>query len=714
MKIRQKILLNIIITKKVISINELADDFAVSSRTIRNDYKIIKEYLNNLLKKSSLDLYNNNIMLLLNDKDMETINKSIDSYDYYLYKLSSFEREMIILSELIYSNDYITIEALANKMFVSRGTINKDLIQVKNWCRKNFVQLLSKKANGIKIDANEKKRRSIIAKLIRDSNDLYNSESLNHEIDMCRKFFKCVDLTKVKDIVIDAENKYDLVLSDVIFEALTIHIALSIERNLEHINVNFDNDSMLIDKSSIGYKMSDYIVSKIEKIFNIKMPENEIFYIALHILGKVRLEKAEESNDEWLNIQIITTKLIKDIGDYTGYKFENDIRLNDGLYNHLSAALFRLKNNGELENPFKDQMISDYPNIYRAVKVNIDEFQNFGKVKLSDDEIAYIILHFAASIERTRQIIEKRLARVIILCSTGIGTARMVESRVLQCFKLKIVKVLALHQLKQLLAYENADFIISTVSVKAEIPVIQVSPLINEKEIQLISDLLMDLGFNNYFNENYNNLKYGKLASKVMNLLEKYTSEEELKSNLEQLLNNEKDNIGFHYIEKDMKGNVVLMLSDVLKEEYISLKGNFDTWEKAVESAGEKLLENNVITCEYVEETIKNVKEIGPYIVVTKGVAIPHASNKLGVSRTAISLLRLDKGVNFGNKQNDPVKYIFMLATVSASSHLKALSELVTLLSEKEFYQVIDSAVSPREIVDYIKKFEESEAREEV
>lgn len=714
MKIRQKILLNIIISKKIININQLADDFAVSSRTIRNDYKIIKEYLNNLLKKSCLDLYNNNISLLLKDDELEFINRSINSCDYYLYKLSSFEREMIILSELIYNNEYVTIETLAEKMYVSRGTINKDLVQVKNWCNKNSVEILFKQANGLKINVNEKKRRSIIAKLIRESNELNNSESLNHEIDICKRFFKKVDLTKVKDLVVDAENKYELVLSDVVFEALTIHIGLSIERNLEHINVNFDNDVLKIEKHSIEYKMSAYIVSKIEAIFNVKMPENEIYYIALHILGKVRLEKAEEPKDEWLNIQIITTKLIKKIGDYTGCKFENDIRLYDGLYNHLLAALFRLRNNADIENPFKDQMINDYPDIYRAVKANIDELQHFGKINLSDDEIAYIILHFAASIERNKQKSEKRIPRVIILCSTGIGTARMVESRVLQCFKLNIVKVLALHQLKKLVAYENADFIISTVPVKAEIPVIQVSPLINEKEIQKISDLLIDLGFSNYFNEISNDFKRNTLARQVMSLLEMYPSEKELKNNLEQLLNNQKESMALQHDEKDRKGSMVLMLSDVLKEEYISLEDNSKTWEDAVQHAGIKLLENDVITRDYINATIKNVQETGPYIVITKGVAIPHASNELGVSKTAISLVRLNDGINFGNEQNDPVRYVFMLATINASSHLQALSELVTLLAEPEFYQIIDSAVSAKEIGDYIKKFEENEKGEGV
>lgn len=714
MKIRQKILLNVIILKKTININDLANDFAVSTRTIRNDYKIIKDYLDNIFSKNCLDLYNNNFSLLLKDDELEIIYKSISSCDYYLYKLSAFEREMIILSELIYNNEYVTIESLAEKMYVSRGTINKDLVEVKNWCNENSVQILSKKANGLKINVNEKKRRSIIAKLIRDSNDLNNSESLNHEINICKKFFKNVDLLKVKDLVIDAENKYELVLSDVDFEALTIHIGLSIERNLEHININLDNDFIKIEKNSIEYEMSIYIVSKIEEIFNVKMPENEIYFIALHILGKVCLEKIEESNDEWLNLQIITIKLIREISEYSDYSFEGDIKLYDGLYNHLSAVILRLKNNAEIQNPFRNQMIHDYPDIYDGLLANLDELQRFEKVTLSDDEIAYIILHFAASIERNKYKIKKRMPRVIIVCSTGIGTARMVESRVLQYFKLYIVKVIALHQLKKALIYESVDFIISTVPVNSEIPVIQVSPIINEKGIKQISDLLIDLGFNNYINEVHNSHMVNDLAIQVKHLLETCPSERELKNNLKQLLKNNEENTTLQLDKNDRKGCLVLMLSDILKEEYISLEDNSKNWEEAIEHAGEKLLKNNVITSNYIKATIKNVQETGPYIVITKGVAIPHASNELGVSKTAISLLRLSNGVNFGNEQNDPVRYVFMLATISASSHLQALSELVTLLSEENFYKVIDSAISPKEIVDYIKEFEKKENGEEV
>lgn len=708
MKTRQKVLFNIIANKKNVNINELANDFAVSSRTIRNDYKIIKDYLNNFSPKQCLNLCNNTITLLLSDDELKIIKKSIKTGDYYLYKLSPLERRIIIISELAYNNDYVTTELLAEKMCVSRGTINKDLVQIKKWCNENSVQLDTKKANGLKFNVSEKKRRSIIAKLIRECNELNNSDSLSHEVDICNKFFKNINLQEIKDLVVDAENRYELVLPDVVFEALTIHIALSIQRSLQHINVSPDSDILNVDINSIEYKMSKYIISKVEGTFSIKMPDVEIYYIALHISEKIRLKNMEEAKEKWLDEQIITTELIKQVGDYTGYKFDNDFKLYDGLYNHLSATVFRPRIDADIKNPFKDQMIHEYPKIYEAIKFNIEELQYFAKAKLSDDEIAYIILHFAASIERNKVIEKNRIARVIIVCSTGIGTARIVESRVLEYFKLNIIKVLALHQLKKLSSYINVDFILTTVPLKAEIPVIQVSPLINEDEIQKISDLLINLGFRNYFTEDFDH-RNGNLAKQVKLLLENSTSDLELKNNLEKLLNNHKENINLQNEQNDLKRGMVLMLSDVLREEYISLNDDSKTWEEAVEHAGEKLLENNIITREYISETIKNVKENGPYIVITKGVAIPHANNKLGVTKTSISLVRLNKGVNFGNAQNDPVKYVFMLATVDATSHIQALTELVTLLAKKEFYQAINSATSQKEVVNYIKEFEKKE-----
>ena len=145
------------------------------------------------------------------------------------------------------------------------------------------------------------------------------------------------------------------------------------------------------------------------------------------------------------------------------------------------------------------------------------------------------------------------------------------------------------------------------------------------------------------------------------------------------------------------------MLSDVLKKEYIRLNVECADWIETVREAGNVLKENGVITDEYIEAAIQSVKEMGPYIVITKGVALPHATNKVGVNKTGISLLTLKNPVEFGNKDNDPVYYIFMLATTDMESHLSALSNLSELLEKQEFFEVMKNASDPQSVIDYIK-----------
>ena len=145
------------------------------------------------------------------------------------------------------------------------------------------------------------------------------------------------------------------------------------------------------------------------------------------------------------------------------------------------------------------------------------------------------------------------------------------------------------------------------------------------------------------------------------------------------------------------------MLSNVLKKEYIKLNVECKNWEEAVRIAGKILLQNGVITNEYIEDAIKGVKELGPYIVITKGVALPHATNKAGVNTTGIALITLKNPVEFGNKDNDPVYYVFMLATTDMDSHLSALSNLSELLGKQEFYDILKNAQDPESVIEYIK-----------
>jgi mannitol/fructose-specific phosphotransferase system IIA component (Ntr-type) len=131
------------------------------------------------------------------------------------------------------------------------------------------------------------------------------------------------------------------------------------------------------------------------------------------------------------------------------------------------------------------------------------------------------------------------------------------------------------------------------------------------------------------------------------------------------------------------------MLKDILTLENIALNVEVSDWEQAIRKAGGLLYQNQFIDDSYIESMIENVKKMGAYIVISKGVALPHAEAGTGVKKLGISFIRLVSPVCFGNPDNDPVDLVFCLAAVDANSHLSALVGLSGLLSDNKKLSVL-------------------------
>lgn len=145
------------------------------------------------------------------------------------------------------------------------------------------------------------------------------------------------------------------------------------------------------------------------------------------------------------------------------------------------------------------------------------------------------------------------------------------------------------------------------------------------------------------------------------------------------------------------------MLQDLTSENLISLQIEASDWEDAIKQAASPLEKAGKIKGSYIERIIDNAKEAGPYFVISPHVALPHSRPDDDVIESAIGIATLKNPVSFGNDANDPVKYIFCLCATDQEGHLKALAELANLLEQKSFYDLLDRANSPKEIMDYIK-----------
>ncbi|AZA08824.1 PTS sugar transporter subunit IIA [Corynebacterium pseudopelargi] len=106
-------------------------------------------------------------------------------------------------------------------------------------------------------------------------------------------------------------------------------------------------------------------------------------------------------------------------------------------------------------------------------------------------------------------------------------------------------------------------------------------------------------------------------------------------------------------------------------------------WEEAIRLVGRLYQEQGIASSEYAEAMIKGVKEFGPYMVLTPGVAMPHAKTVAGVQRPGTAVVTLKTPVEFGSPANDPVDVLISFAAGDNHGHIEMIQSLAGVLSDR-------------------------------
>ena len=146
------------------------------------------------------------------------------------------------------------------------------------------------------------------------------------------------------------------------------------------------------------------------------------------------------------------------------------------------------------------------------------------------------------------------------------------------------------------------------------------------------------------------------------------------------------------------------MIEKLLNEEVVDVNIKADNWEEAVIEAGKLLLKSEKIEERYIEAMIKTVKEMGPYIVMAPGIAMPHGRPDSGVLELGVSVISLENGINFGSSEFDPVKLIFAICAKENKSHIELLQDLSYILDDDDLLEEVDKCTSKKELLDIIIK----------
>lgn len=504
--------------EQFVTSKELAAHMGCSDRTIRTYYKTLVEKLDN---HSGLDLiskqgYGYKLDILDDDAYADFLEENhINDHHFNYQSVTDInDRYNFLLNKLLFEQNEIYFDDLADELFVSRSTLSSDFKKIREKFKPYHLKIESKANKGVYVMGQERDKRRFIMDYFIDSGFINTMHSyVDNELLNQRISFEELTI-----IVLDECREGGLKLSDFVIQNLVIHIALAIRRITEGFRISKVSDDEVVLRGLAERRVAENILKRVSVSTGIHFPIEEVDYITLHLVSKGHGNSCHIS--EVLQEQV-RQELIDSI-DHINPTVKNDFQLIEGLLAHLSTMYIRLQGKVVMENPLTAEIQANYRDMYQLAERVVSNMPTFSPYTLSPNEIAYIALHFMAAKERYK---EQRKYNVLVICATGYGSAQMLKSRIENELGnlVSITDVIGYYEINDE-KLKGIDFIVSSIDLSNlmfNIPVFTVSVFLNDEELKDIKQGIAHLNtsmanvedhqaelsvkdvFDDYFSEDY-------------------------------------------------------------------------------------------------------------------------------------------------------------------------------------------------------------------
>lgn len=485
LNIKEKDILQFLIKNKerFVTSKELAEYLSCSDRTVRNALKLIEKTMIiqgvQLISKQGQGYQ----MFFENQGAYQEFRQTYELEEDYTKTAVSKgdDRLVFILNKLLFEQVPVLFDDLADELYVSRSTLSHDFKKIRVMLSEYNLSIESRANKGVYVSGEERDKRRFIMHYFLE-NQFFKTIHCYVKFNF---FDQTVPLEEFARIVLDECQEANLKLSDFVLQNLVVHIALSMIRLKSGFEIKNIDCQMTDD--AIERKVAQRILSKVSEVTNQEFPVQEIDYITLHLLAKSQQCQKNQKNISEEVLKKSLFKIFQDLGLDDMYNFSSDFQLIEGLITHLMTLQVRLESRITLNNPLVDEIKQNYSDIFfmtREILANMDMFLEWS---ISDDEVAYVSLHFLAAMERSK---ESTKFNILAICATGFGAAQMLRNRLETEFgkRVEVVDVIGYYELNQE-KLKGIDFIVSAVDLSNlyfQIPVFKVSVFLKSDEMEMI------------------------------------------------------------------------------------------------------------------------------------------------------------------------------------------------------------------------------------
>lgn len=647
--------------KKKYTYKELEEMLHIGKRSINNYIAEINDFLHeNGFHKIQI-LPDSTLVLDSSINELGMIRKRYYSRPLYEYHFSSEERTSII-KLLLCRQNLVTTSDIIRSLDISKKTCLSDMKQVAKDLGQQDILLITT-AKGYRIDVSEVFRRDYLINSFHTFLNVAGDHSSFSGIDLwiSRHFDLDAFKLQVFPILLTWQKDNHIHIEGYQFYQLLWILVVTAER-IKQGN-HLDAFPCASDRRTVAVSRDLYL--RIQRVISASIPEEEFYFLASYIDGLCLTNLPQTPLGIIPSNTVIHTFLVNVSHDLK-LKLANDVKLYDQLSAHIKSFFSLLERSTSFDQSFYKELEDEYPAICKSVKNNLYILEQSFHRTYSENETAFLVMHIAAAVSKI--LTERQKFKILLICDTGAAAASYVTNKLKYYCKVDDVQAVTSFEFKNYMSRVNPppNLIVSFYPVdEISIPVVVVSPGLPPEDLIKLQEKM-------YESRKDENHILNKRSARFSEAQEAPSSKS----------------------------------SSIISPHLIALDLYAGTWKDAVQLGGSLLMQEGLMTQEYIDSIVKNIEINGPYFVFWPHIALAHANASAEFMPFSASLIRLKQPVFFGNEQNDPVKYIFTFIASDTSENDEKILSVINVASSPTLFQHLDEAKTPEEVYGIIHELE--------
>jgi transcriptional antiterminator len=410
--------------------------------------------------------------------------------------LDADERQAgVLLTLLERAPDAVRSEDFEARLGVSRPTIRRDVRAAEAWLEQHRLHLRRLPGVGLAVRGSEVEVRAALVALVLEqvpANVLgagaANEAQAARSGQGLESFVAELDLPAYRELLVGELRTSDEHDPTLLTATLSLAILVARVRAGRHARLVRGRLRSLLDHPVAG--SAERIAAAVGERFGVSLGPPEIASITESLLGVVELAQIGGADVE-LDLVRVVDRLVGVAAQRLHRALGDDELLRANLIEHFRRLRVRLRYGLPVSNPLQHDVQRRYPDVYRVAAKLVAEIGRFDGLAIPPEEVAFLTMYLAGSLERHRL---RTKVRVTVVCPAGMATAWILVSRLLAEFpQVEVTKVISKSAFEDDVADADTELVIATVPLDGyggAAPLVVVNPLLSERDLRRLSRLV--------------------------------------------------------------------------------------------------------------------------------------------------------------------------------------------------------------------------------